>query len=162
MKTSSLNELQENLLLFSLGYTRNSTKILTSQINYINQKNSLILNSLSNVKNLACEMHNSLKKSDLTTFAELLNKGWNEKKKFAQGVTNPKIEKIYKKALTSGAIGGKLTGAGGGGHMLFYCEPKKQKLFVKTMTNLGLNLIYFKFYNRGPQILDPTTYLNKN
>lgn len=162
MKKNSLNELQGNLLLFSLGYIRNSTKILTSQINNIKQKNSLILDSLSNVKNLACEMHNSLKKSDLTTFGELLNKGWIEKKTFTHGITNQKIDKIYKKALSSGAMGGKLTGAGGGGHMLFYCEPKKQKLLLNTMVNLGLKLIDFKFYNDGPQIVNPIDCLNKN
>ena len=162
MKKTVLNELQENLLLFSLGYTRNSTKILTSQINRINQKNSTTLEALTNAKNIACEMYTSLKKSDLTNFGELLNKGWNEKKKFSQAITNPRIEKIYKKALSSGAIGGKLTGAGGGGHMLFYCEPKKQKLFTKTMLNLGLKLVNFKFYNYGPQILNPIDSLNKN
>jgi len=162
MKKNSLNELEENLLLFSLGYTRNSTKILTNQINRITEKNNSILDSLSNVKDLANEMHTSLKKSNLTTFGELLNKGWIEKKKFAHNVTNPKIEKIYEKALLNGATGGKLTGAGGGGHMLFYCEPEKQKSFINTMTNIGLKPVNFKFYNNGPQVLDPLSSLNKN
>ena len=161
MKKKSLNELQQNLLLFSLGYTRNNTKILTSQINSINEKDRVVFDSLLNVKNIAREMYTSLKKSDLTNFGELLNKGWNEKKKFAKNITNPKIEKIYKKALSNGAIGGKLTGAGGGGHMLFYCEPKKQKLVVKAMINSGLKLVNFKFHNNGPQIVDPITCLNK-
>ena len=71
---------KKNLLLFSLGYTRNSTKILTRQINHINQKNSTTLEALTNAKNIAGEMYTSLKKSDLTNFGELLNKGWNEKK----------------------------------------------------------------------------------
>lgn len=162
MKSSSVNELQKNLLLFSLGYTRNNTKILTNQINHINKKNNLTLNSLSNVKLLAKEMYYSLKNSNLTTFGELLNKGWNEKKKFTSGITNSKIDKIYEKAIACGAIGGKLTGAGGGGHMLFYCEPRNQKSVVKKMTDLGLKQVNFRFYHHGPKIIDPLTCLNKN
>ena len=65
--------------------------------NHINQKNSTTQEALTNAKNIACEMYTSLKKSDLTNFGELLNKGWNEKKKFSQDITNPRIEKIYKK-----------------------------------------------------------------
>lgn len=154
MKKNTLNELQKNLLLFSFGYTRNSTKILTNQISQI-KKNDSILDSLSNVKILANEMHSSLKKSDLTNFAELLNKGWEQKKKFTKGITNPKIEKIYKKALSSGALGGKLTGAGGGGHVLFYCEPNKQKLLINSMKKIGLKEVECKFNNQGPQIINP-------
>ncbi len=155
---SSNKELQDNLLLFFLGTTRDSSNILTGQINKITRKNPTTLGSLSDVKNLANEMHTSLKKSDLSNFGDLLHKGWIAKKQFSSGITNPKIDKIYEKALKLGALGGKLTGAGGGGHFLFYCDSKKQNLLINQMKKHGLSQVRFKFYEQGPKIINPTDY----
>jgi len=154
LKKSSEKELENNLLLFFVGKTRNSANILSEQINRIKQNNNTTVDSLLYVKNLTLEMHDSLKKSDLTNFGNLLHQGWMAKRKFSSGVTNNAIDKIYSKALDSGAIGGKLTGAGGGGHMLFYCESKKQKSLIKEMTRLGLSQVKFNFYYDTPKITD--------
>ena len=64
------------------------------------------------------------------------------------------IDKIYSNAIKNGAVGGKLTGAGGGGHMLFYCEPKKQKSVKNEMERMGLKHINFKFHQNGAKILN--------
>ena len=159
LKQSSKKELEENLLLFFLGNTRNSSKILTEQIKNIKNKKSETLESLSHAKNLALDMNNSLKKSDLSNFGNLLHEGWIAKKCFSSHVTNQKIDKIYEKALKSGALGGKLTGAGGGGHMLFYCEKNKQKTLINSMKKIGINEIEFNFYKNGPKVIDPLKYL---
>jgi D-glycero-alpha-D-manno-heptose-7-phosphate kinase len=159
LKKSSKKELQENLLLFFLGDTRNSSKILTNQIKNIKNKKSETLDSLSYVKNLTLDMNNSLKKSDLSNFGNLLDKGWVAKKRFSSGITNEKIDKIYEKALKMGALGGKLTGAGGGGHMLFYCEKNKQKSLINSMKKVGLNQIHFNFYEYGPKVIDPRNHI---
>ena len=119
------------------------------------QNNSNTVDSLLYVKNLTLEMYDSLKKSDLTNFGNLLHQGWMAKRKFSSGITNNAIDKIYSKALDSGAVGGKLTGAGGGGHMLFYCESKKQKSLINEMTKIGLKHINFSFYNHGPKVINP-------
>ena len=73
---------------------------------------------------------------------------------FTKQVSNAKINKIYDHAIKKAAIGGKLTGAGGGGHMLFYCEPKKQKSVKNEMKRLGLKYVDFKFYPNGSKILN--------
>ena len=159
IKKSSKKELQENLLLFFIGDTRNSSKILTNQIEKIENKKSKTLDSLLYVKNLALDKNNSLKKSDLTNFGDLLNKGWIAKKCFSSHITNEKIDKIYEKALKIGALGGKLTGAGGGGHMLFYCEKNKQKALINSMKGIGVKEIDFNFYDHGPKIVDPRNYI---
>tara|TARA_B110000438_G_scaffold302276_1_gene359487 strand:+ start:1018 stop:2031 length:1014 start_codon:yes stop_codon:yes gene_type:complete len=159
LKKSSKKELEENLLLFFLGDTRNSSKILTNQIEKIKNKKSETLDSLLYVKNLALDMNNSLKKSDLSNFGDLLHKGWIAKKCFSSDITNKKIDKIYEKALKTGALGGKLTGAGGGGHMLFYCEKNKQKALINSMKKVGVNQIHFKFYEHGPKIIDPRNHI---
>lgn len=156
---SSHKELKENLLLFFLGNTRNSANILTGQIEKITRKNPTTLSSLSDAKNLTNEMYNSLKKSDLNDFGNLLHKGWTAKKQFTSGITNRKIDKIYEQALKFGALGGKLTGAGGGGHILFYCESKKQKSLINKMNRLGLTQVHFNFYKHGPKMINPVDYI---
>ena len=103
-------------------------------------------------------MHDSLLNNDFTTFAQLLHKGWTEKKNFSNDVTNEKIDALYEKSLNLGALGGKLTGAGGGGHLLLYCEPPKQKLIIEEMTNRGLKHIPFSFQNEGCKILNLYDY----
>lgn len=159
LKKSSQNELQNNLLLFFIGQTRNSATILSEQINRIQKNNNNTIDSLLYVKNLTLEMKDSLKKSDLTTFGSLLHKGWMAKRKFSSGITNNTIDKIYSNALNHGAIGGKLTGAGAGGHMLFYCEPKKQRSLKNEMKRLGVKHIDFNFYQNGPKVLNLYDYV---
>lgn len=151
---SSFNDLQQNLLLFFVGDTRNSAKILTGQIDKIKNNDLKTMSSLNYVRDLAERMYESLRSSDITQFGELLHTGWLAKKKFTKRVSNKKIDSIYEKALRCGASGGKLTGAGGGGHMLFYVEQRKQHLFVKKMQELGLKKVDFAFYNKGPKILN--------
>ena len=154
LSDSLKTELQNNLVLFYIGDTRNSSSILSSQLDKITKKNSDTLRSLQNVKNLAQEMYDSLKNSDITKFGELLHKGWLAKKQFTTGISNEKIDGIYEAARQNGALGGKLTGAGGGGHMLFYCELEKQPQLIEKMKSLGLKKVNCSFYNHGPKILN--------
>lgn len=154
MNKNSLLELQNNLLLFFVGKTRDSAKLLSSQLQKAKSGNKKTIESLNKVKQLAVEMNKSLQNSDLTHFGELLHKGWMAKRNFTEGVTNKKIDKLYELSLKYGATGGKLTGAGGGGHLLLYCEKQKQKKVISKMKKLGLTHIDFRFYNKGPKILD--------
>lgn len=154
IKKTSLLELQQNLLLFFVGNTRNSATILSTQIDRIKQNQPDIMDSLHYVKQLAEEMYVSLTKSDITAIGELLHKGWLAKKKFVKGVTNEQIDRVYETALKCGALGGKLTGAGGGGHMLFYCELSKQQAVIEKMESLGLKQVKFGFHNEGPKVLN--------
>jgi D-glycero-alpha-D-manno-heptose-7-phosphate kinase len=152
---STLLELQQNLLLFFVGNdVRNSTAILKSQLERIEQNQHDTINSLHFVKQLAEELYESLNKSDIHAFGELLHKSWVAKKKFAKNITNEHIDKIYELALKHGVVGGKLTGAGGGGHMLFYCELPYQEAFIQKMESLGLKQVKFNFHNEGPKVLD--------
>jgi D-glycero-alpha-D-manno-heptose-7-phosphate kinase len=150
----SLKELQQNLVLFFVGNTRNSATILSSQIERIKQQKPDMIESLRFVQSLADEMYESLKKSDIATFGELLHKGWMAKKKFVKSVSNENIDKIYELALKQGANGGKLTGAGGGGHMLLYCEYHKQPALIEKMESLGLKHVKFNFTVEGPKVLN--------
>ena len=153
-----LSEFEQNLLLFFVGNTRNSATILSKQLDNIKQNDKQTIDSLHSVKLLAEELYSYLKKSDITKIGEVLHKGWLAKKKFAEGVSNDQIDKIYDAALKSGAVGGKLTGAGGGGHMLLYCETTKQKAVIEKMESLGLTNVPLKFHSSGPKVLNLYDY----
>lgn len=79
---------------------------------------------------------------------------------FTKQVSNAKINKIYDHAIKKAALGGKLTGAGGGGHMLFYCEPSKQKNLIEKMNEQGLKQVKSKFYESGCKVLDLYDFTN--
>ena len=155
---STFDELQENLVLFFVGNTRKNSIVLSSQLQNVKEKRKETIESLHYVKGLSEEMNSALKQSDITHFGELLHKGWVAKKKFAKGVSNEDVDKMYDVALENGALGGKLTGAGGGGHMLFYCEKPKQDRLVEKMKNIGLKHIKFNFNRDGPKVLNLYDY----
>lgn len=158
IKKSTINELEKNLLLFFVGDTRKNSNVLSKQLKNTQQENKNTIESLHNAKSLVDKFYDNLKNADLMSLGELLHQGWNAKKQFAKGVTNYKIDKIYQTALKFGATGGKLTGAGAGGHLLLYCETTKQKRVLKKMISLGLTSIPFNFHSTGPKILNLYDY----
>ena len=151
---NSVRELEKNSLLFRLGNRKHSVNILKKQIRNINESNNKTLNALHNAKNLAIEMRDALKESDLEKFAELLNKGWKIKKQYASGITNTRIDRICKKAFDSGAISLKVTGAGGGGHLFVYAEPKKHRNLESDLKKLGVNRVHFFYHNTGATVFN--------
>jgi len=154
MKKSTMLELQKNLLLFYIGTTRKSSTVLSKQQKLIKNMNKNTIDSLKIVQQLSEELYDSLKRSNITEFGETLHKGWSAKKKFTKGVSNELIDSIYHSGISEGALGGKLTGAGGGGHILFYCEKPKQNRLIKKMTKIGLHHILFNFHSKGPKVLN--------
>lgn len=158
IKKSTMNELEKNLLLFFVGDTRKNSNVLSKQLKNTKQGNFTTIESLHKAKSLVDDFHDKLKNSDLMSVGELLNQGWIAKKKFAKGVTNDKIDRIYQNALKCGATGGKLTGAGAGGHLLLYCQNSKQQAVIKKMKSLGLTYVPFNFHSNGSKILNLYDY----
>ena len=148
MKAETYKRLQNNLLMFYTGITRSANSILSEQKKNISQddKNE----NLRKMCALAEEMKRSLEKNDLSTFGSILHQSWKLKRTLASGITNPEIDAAYERAMKSGALGGKLLGAGGGGFLLFYCEPEKQDQLRK---NIGLKEFEFKFEQDGTSIV---------
>lgn len=151
---SKLEELQNNLILFFIGTTRKSSIVLAKQLNKTKNLEPSTINSLHKVNQLGKDLYTALKKSDLDKVGTILHEGWIQKKNFTKEVSNSRIDKIYLNGIKKGAIGGKLTGAGAGGHMLFYCEKNKQNSVINEMKKLGLTYVDFKFYNGGPKVLN--------
>jgi D-glycero-alpha-D-manno-heptose-7-phosphate kinase len=147
-----LNELHSNLLLFDTGKTRLSAGILERQIKSVIDKKEQALESLDMIKKIAVEMKNYLLKGDLSTFGELLWEEWQYKKRLDPQISNPTLDHLFDIARKEGAIGGKLCGAGGGGHILIYSNLEVRHNVIKALEKAGCKHIAFGFEPYGLQV----------
>ena len=112
-----------NFMLFFTGISRKSDTILEEQQNHIADR----LETLREIKKMAYMARNELEAGNIDVLGELLHKSWLLKKQLAGPISNGSIDKMYDAARQAGAIGGKLTGAGGGGFLLLYCPHRNRK-----------------------------------
>ncbi len=147
MNTEAKRKLNENLLLFYTGISRQASQILTEQKANISDR----LVVLREIAKLAFEAKEALLNGAFNEFGELLHRGWELKKQLASNVTNDEINDIYQAARKAGATGGKITGAGGGGFLLLYC-PAERKDNVRASLR-HLRELSFHFENDGSKII---------
>ena len=145
-----INELEYNLILCFTG-SRESQPIIESQMESAKNEEADAMAAMDQVKAIAYEMKKALLAYDLDRFGDLLNEGWLQKKKMAKGITTPRIDELYSEARKAGAIGGKITGAGGGGHLLLYCPFNKRHIVRERLTELGTSVTDFRFDPVGMQ-----------
>lgn len=145
----TLNELQYHLVLCYTGRTRLSANILRDQVESYIQKKEDVMAALDQMKKLTIEMKNALLTGRLDDFGLLMHDTWTQKKKLARQITNPEIEKMYKTALETGALGGKILGAGGGGYLILYCDFEKKHLVTEALEKLGGDVVEFRFDHEG-------------
>lgn len=132
-----LIELSHNLLLYYTGMSRNSARIIQAQQRNVESGNESSIQAMQQMKAQALMMKEALLKGNLEKIGEILNYGWQYKKQMADEITNPLIEEIYETALLNGATGGKISGAGGGGFMAFYCPGNSRYKVAEALVNLG-------------------------
>jgi len=142
--------LDERLLLFATGQSRDSASILTQQ-RHDSGVNPAVIEALHRIKALAWDMCAALSAHDLDGFGRLLDRGWQEKKSLSSAITTAAIDEWYTAARDAGALGGKITGAGGGGYLLLYCPPERQARLRAVMTARGLEEQVFRFDEQGVQ-----------
>jgi D-glycero-alpha-D-manno-heptose-7-phosphate kinase len=146
-----INELEHNLLLCYTGTTRASDHIIDDQTQRYYQNNQDTLSGLRHQKQLAVEMKNALLRRRLNEFGALLHAAWEYKKKMSPKISNPRIDEMYEAARRNGALGGKITGAGGGGYMLFYCQFDKKHRVAEILSKMGGLITGFAFEPYGLQ-----------
>lgn len=141
--------LNENLLMFFTGFSRNSSEI--QRLNEISkEKNHGILRKMYELVGQAEEILTD-ESRELDDFGKLLDLTWKMKKQSGKAVSTENIERIYEKGMKAGALGGKLLGAGGGGFILFYVPPDRQKDVKKALDDLLC--IPFEFENSGSRVV---------
>lgn len=144
--------LSARLLLFATGRSRHSGHILREQ-RARTARSSSVINSLHRLKLLAQEMRHALCSEDLDRFGALLHTGWQYKKRLSSKISTPDIDRWYAAAREVGALGGKITGAGGGGFLLLYCPPERQPALRQTMAEFGLTELSFDFDQLGAHVV---------
>jgi len=147
-----LETLESNILLFYTGAARDATAILEKQDGATCAKNKTVVNSLVEIKDIGLEIRDSVVRGDLRRFGEMLNIHWQAKKRLSDGISNPEIDAWYELARRNGAIGGKISGAGGGGFLMLYCEENKLKL-RDAMRKAGLRELSFRFEFEGSKVV---------
>lgn len=151
IKNWIINELESSLLLYFTGVSRESAKIIDEQSNNATNKNKNSLEAMHQLKKDAVNMKEALLKGEIIRFGRLLGHSWEEKKKMASSISNEVINSVYKKAMDAGAIGGKVSGAGGGGFMIFIVDPIKKLDVIKALESEDGEVKTVHFVNKGTQ-----------
>ncbi len=151
LKMDTLFDLEDNLLLFFTGFTRDSSSILKDQQTRSEQADPEMLENLHYVKELGLRIKQTLEAGRCSEFGEIMNEHWEHKKKRSRGMSNPQIDEWYELGRKNGAIGGKLVGAGGGGFLIFYAEDRKR--LRQAMLLAGLEEVRFRFDFEGTKVL---------
>jgi len=146
-----MNELQYNLLLCYTGNSRLSANIIQDQVKHYERRNEETFGALRELKRLVLEMKDALLLRQLDKFGELLHEEWLHKKKLSSKISNSHLDEIYEIARKHGAIGGKISGAGGGGYMLLYCQDTKKHVVANKLHEMGCVVSEVSFEPGGLQ-----------
>ena len=151
----TLATLQRRIMLFFTGKSRDSEKILRSQSNASREQDPTTLERMHRIKALGQDMLAAIEAGKLDDFADLLHQSWLQKRGVASDITNEAIDRAYETARGEGALGGKITGAGGGGFLMLYCHEDKQEAVTRRLHALNLRRMDFCFDFDGAQVLLP-------
>jgi len=145
-----LHEWSLNTVLFYTDSKRKSAQIIEEQAQNVKDGNTEALEAMHNEKREAFRIKNCLLRGELEDMGKALNVSWVSKKKMARNISNEFIDSIYETALKNGALGGKISGAGGGGFMFFYCPGNARYSVIKALERLNAGQVYpFEFYRKG-------------
>ncbi|HQG46537.1 MAG TPA: GHMP kinase, partial [bacterium] len=149
---SIINELEYNLLLCFTGKTRLSANIVANQTRSYQERNPAVVEALDQMKQLTIAMKNCLLRGELDDFGHLLHTAWLYKKNLDANISTGQIDQLYDIGRKSGALGGKILGAGGGGYLLFYCPFDKKHHVAAALEKAGGQVVKFSFEPRGLHI----------
>ncbi len=165
--------LERGLMLFFTGASSQSYTILCRQQEAVQQGDEETIRRLDAIKELGLEIRIVLERGDLESFGHLLHRSWMEKRRLAEGITTPFLDQCYQTARENGALGGKVTGAGGGGFLMLYSPVERQEAVTGALKALGLQRFPLAFESQGvdvmqampwsrPQMPDALSFINGN
>jgi D-glycero-alpha-D-manno-heptose-7-phosphate kinase len=155
-----LRELQSSLLLFFTGASHHSWTILEEQEESTRKSDGGTVEYLHEIRKLAEPMRAALLAGELRQFGLLLHEGWEIKKQLSSKISNVHINEMYEAALRNGAVGGKITGAGGGGFLLLLCQQGYQQNVRESLIALGAREMGFEFDFQGAQVVADDPFID--
>ena len=153
LRSDLLREFQGNLMLFFTGASHNSWNLLEEQEQSTKKKTGTTLDSLHEIRGLADRMRDALVKGDFRSFGAMLHEGWQAKKKISSQISNSIIDAAYEAAMANGALGGKITGAGGGGYLHLFCEEEHQGSVRHVLAEMGIREMDFELDTDGTHVV---------
>ena len=144
-----LNELENNLVLYFTSTSRESATIIKEQVKNVNQKNEKSIEAMHQLKEQSRMMKEAILKGRLHEIGEILDFGFEQKRQMAANISNSNIEDIYFAAKKAGATGGKISGAGGGGFMIFYCPGNCRYKVIEELEKFGGHNKNYQFTQQG-------------
>ncbi|MGW1076171.1 GHMP family kinase ATP-binding protein [Streptomyces sp. NPDC002537] len=144
-------ELEERLLLFHTGISRDAGDVLAEQNRRTLEGHSDSLTRLHAIRRIADEMADRLRTGDVDGVAGLVEEHWNLKSKLGSRVSSPQLQALHDRAVEAGAAGGKLLGSGGGGFLLLVCDPRHRAEVRRAMDDAGLRALPFRFTDSGSE-----------
>lgn len=151
IKDKIINELSRNIVLFYTSTSRDSAAIIERQQKNVISNNTKSIDAMQQLKKQAVLMKEALLKNDLDKIGDILNLGWEYKRQMASGISTNLFEDVYRVALEAGARGGKISGAGGGGYIFFYCPDCVRYKVIDVLNNFGGKVRRFEFTKEGLQ-----------
>ena len=149
IKQQYLFELENNLVLYYTSTSRESAKIIEQQSRNVVSRQEHSIDAMHQLKQQSQMMKEALLKGRLHEFGHILDYGYQQKRKMAEGISNPLMEEIYETAKAAGATGGKISGAGGGGFMIFYCPGTTKYKVIKSLERFGGHHKNYQFVEHG-------------
>ncbi len=149
IKQQYLNELENNLVLYFTSTSRESATIIKEQVKNVNSKNEKSIEAMHQLKEQAKMMKEAMLKGRLNEIGEILDFGFQQKRQMAANISNSSIEEVYEGAKKAGATGGKISGAGGGGFMIFYCPGNTRYKVAETLRTFGGDVRNYQFSPQG-------------
>ena len=149
IKPHYLHELENNLVLYFTATSRESATIIKEQVKNVTNNNEKSIEAMHQLKEQAKMMKEALLQGKLNDIGEILDYGFQQKRLMAANISNQSIENIYDVAKASGATGGKISGAGGGGFMIFYCPNNTRYAVINALNNFGGALKKYQFTKYG-------------
>lgn len=149
--SSYLHELENNLVLYFTDTSRSSAAIIDEQVKNVQDKNEKSIEAMHQLKEQARMMKEALLRGQLDELGRILDFGFQQKRQMAENISNRRIEEIYESAMWAGATGGKISGAGGGGFMIFYCPKNTRFAVIKALRKFGGEVKNYSFTKHGLQ-----------
>jgi D-glycero-alpha-D-manno-heptose-7-phosphate kinase len=149
---STIDDLNRNLLMFYTGTSRNADKILSEQSQGAKDEKKNVIENMHYIKEIGYKILEAAESGNVTEIGLLFDKHWKYKKKISTKMSNPHFDEIYEIGKQNGALGGKISGAGGGGFFLFYIEENHTK-FRAIMKKIGLREMRYRFDFEGSKVL---------
>lgn len=149
VKADYIFELEKNIVLFYTSKSRESARIIQEQVDNVRSQNQTSIDAMHQIKAQSVMMKEALLKGELQKIGEIFDFGHQHKKNMASKISNSTLDKIYETAKSAGATGGKISGAGGGGFMIFYCPGTTRYDVIRSLQAFEGKTIPFLFTERG-------------